>query len=302
MRRMLGPSWQDLIHNPAVAAGRTRTLNTALTGFSLVDLLVSVSVIAVLIAVLAPSLAGVRERARQVQCGSNLRQVGLALQMYSDNNRGKLPPSTFSRPVDLYGNTEQRDPLPTEMMVVHLGEDDPNAWDGLGILFADAYLNSPLSFYCPSHTGFHPVDRYEDQWVNLGAEIVGNYNYRTENMRPASGLIGGKTAGGALSSPAAVSLVSDGLRTLPDYSHRTGNNILRLDLSVAWYNDASGFIASILPGNDAGQFRRPGLFAAWRTFDSGLPPTSDQTDEFEAGGNALMLAPAGATPGNLRGR
>lgn len=254
----------------------------------------SISVIAVLIAILAPALSGVREKARQVQCGSNLRQVGYALTMYAQNNRDRLPPSVYSRPQDFMGARNDRDPIPTEMMVVHLGNGDPNAWDGLGILFAAEYLNSPLTFYCPSHNGFHPIDRYEDQWVNLGAEIVGNYNYRTDNMRPAGSIANvGKTADDSRGSAATVALISDGLRTQPDYSHRLGNNVLRLDISVGWYNDNAGFISGLLPSNDAGRFRQPGLFAAWRAFDVGVPPSPGSVDDSGLDINGMMLLPNG---------
>src|SRR5688500_16926861 len=61
------------------------------TAFTLVELMVVVSVIAVLIAVLLQAFAAAAERARRVQCASNLRQIGLAMKMYADENRGAYP-------------------------------------------------------------------------------------------------------------------------------------------------------------------------------------------------------------------
>src|SRR4051794_17426070 len=60
-------------------------------GFTLVELLVVIAIIAVLISILLPTLGRARASARSVQCMSNLRQIGQAVQMYSIAQKGSLP-------------------------------------------------------------------------------------------------------------------------------------------------------------------------------------------------------------------
>ena len=60
-------------------------------GFTLIELLVVITIIGLLAALLFPVFAKARERARQTVCEANLHQIGLAIQMYQNDNSGALP-------------------------------------------------------------------------------------------------------------------------------------------------------------------------------------------------------------------
>ena len=60
--------------------------------FTLVELLVVIAIIAILAALLLPALSRAKEKAKVARVHGELYGVGLALQMYSDDNQGKLPP------------------------------------------------------------------------------------------------------------------------------------------------------------------------------------------------------------------
>ncbi len=91
---------------------KNRGFSTA-RGFTLVELLVVIAIIAILLALLLPFIKRAHQSAQNQVCKSNLRQIGFAIRMYCDDNRGRFPdPYTlggawFRRPV---GERDPDDP------------------------------------------------------------------------------------------------------------------------------------------------------------------------------------------------
>lgn len=240
-------------------------------GFSLLDLLVSIAVISILIAILLPVLGHVTEATKRVVCQSNARQFGLGLEMYSRDHDSRLPSSVYSGAF----------PAPQNMMVVRV---DDGHWDGVGKLFPADYLGSPEVYYCPSHTGKHTLDRYAEAWNAPEGEIVGNYHFRSIPRSKAF----------LPDIDPSVTLLADGMQTKEDYNHLVGANTLKADLSVRWFADPEGLLASTLPteialgvSGGSGQMQAQQVAEAWYILDNG-------TDE---GFNGQMFP--GAGPGNF---
>jgi prepilin-type N-terminal cleavage/methylation domain-containing protein/prepilin-type processing-associated H-X9-DG protein len=108
-------------------------------GFTVVELLVVVGIIAVLIAILLPSLSKAREQAKRVACASNVRQFCQALIMAANENKGRLMDvGNVNGQWDDSGNTYKNN----EVQVIH-----PAARDAL----IQRYGMTRKIFFCPSN-------------------------------------------------------------------------------------------------------------------------------------------------------
>jgi prepilin-type N-terminal cleavage/methylation domain-containing protein len=242
----------DLREPRSDARLRYRSLSTRpRPGFTLVEFMVVIGIVVLLTALLMPSLSKARQAADRLRCANHLRQVGAAIVGFLDDNADRLPVLTA---------VQENPPRYSEGMA--LTKEGGAEVDGLGRLLGCApfggYLSDAQLFYCPCHRGEHPYARYADQIggtqldTESGTTAYGNYHYRS-HRDPITGLL--------LRDPmrSNLILVTDGMRTQPDFNHVTGTNRLFGDTHVDWRADVGREILDQIPLG-AGFFESPNVY------------------------------------------
>jgi prepilin-type N-terminal cleavage/methylation domain-containing protein/prepilin-type processing-associated H-X9-DG protein len=176
--------------------------------FTLVELLVSIGIIALLVAMLMPVLSRVREQSRRVSCLSNLRSLGQAMYLYAGDYRDRLP----------NGNGPN--------------DGDPDNGDQVLVSLWEQYLSAAAAttFHCPSDADPAPR-RITNNYISMSDSARISYDFYSLYWQPERGPMLSRLRGQA---PLAWDLgVSAELSALQNHG-TAGGNVVWADGHANW--------------------------------------------------------------------
>ena len=216
-------------------------------GFSLLELLITLAVIAAMSSLMFPAFSKVHDMARRLMCQNNMRSLYFALQSFAeDSGQERLPDS-------VHAARSANAPLrPQELMALSTDVDSKTgraSWDGLGKLWrgGSALIGDASTFYCPAHRSRHTLSEYQQHFEpaaknaqgirRLGRQpdekVYSNYHY-WEAWNKAVAARRPTTSRAPQDNIFERVILTDGLRTRLDLNHRGGCNTLKDDGSVEW--------------------------------------------------------------------
>ncbi|MBI1374392.1 MAG: prepilin-type N-terminal cleavage/methylation domain-containing protein [Phycisphaera sp.] len=267
-------------------------------GFTIVELLVVLSIIVLLLSILLPSMRQARETARRAVCAANLHQTGMAHIAWATDHSTRL---VEGQPAFAPGNASGQG----QYAVWWRGWNSPrkNEYGGPytkhGALAATGYHASPQAFYCPSwrnpwtqfetsgasfipgysgggfwrdpskadpaQTWMQTSYHYNSQFGSPDYDVEADWRGARLNVDPGTAAL----MADAFSDPKGASWIADGGRGV-DQHHVTGYNVLYLDTHVAFVDDPTHYVRDLNGGNTyhAGAANyRTYQSRAWRFFE-----------------------------------
>jgi prepilin-type N-terminal cleavage/methylation domain-containing protein/prepilin-type processing-associated H-X9-DG protein len=176
------------------------------TGFTLVELLIVIGIIALLIAILMPALSAVREHARRIKCMSNMRQLSMAWIMYANESKGHFCSSEWQ---DVAPN--QKPPYSGYTLGGYNGNVPGGIWTWIvdtpsgqdftrGMLWT--YLKNTEVYYCPNDP-FLPETNYTINGY-LAGRVGSPTLFRLNQVRHSESTFLFIEGGASLKQPEAV--------------------------------------------------------------------------------------------------
>ena len=209
-------------------------------GFTLLELLVVVSVLALLLALLLPAVGLARESANLTVCASNQRQLGLGLTLYADDNADLMPV--------IPGWVDKDGYVAIYLAYNHRGFGV--GWSGLGLLYPGGYIAEPYTYYCPStpegayHSYIGGGESHGGSWYGSPGErlaegwgynllVRSGFNYRNGAIYPGTHMSDFAQYGTAMTSDNLTWLNAGWVQP----NHEDGFNALFPDGSVDWHHE-----------------------------------------------------------------